>query len=115
MSHLSHVHLPASDLARSIAFYRDRLGLHLGYQSETMADVDQAGIVLDQADAAVTSCGVTVGLRVDNVDEAYAQLRARGAPTDSPPKDQPWGVRNFYLNDPDGHTIEYEQPTTDRS
>jgi catechol 2,3-dioxygenase-like lactoylglutathione lyase family enzyme len=74
-----------------------------------MADFDQAGIVLDQADARVTSCGVTVGLRVDDVDTAAAELEARGVALDIPPTDQSWGVRNFYVRDPDGHTIEFEQ------
>lgn len=109
MLHLSHVHLPVSDQARSIEFYRDRLGLHLGFQGTSMADFDHAGIVLDHANDLGTSCGVTVGLRVDNVDEVAAELTSRGVGIDAAPQDQPWWVRNFYLRYPDGHTIEFEQ------
>ncbi|MGH7511199.1 MAG: VOC family protein [Gemmatimonadales bacterium] len=113
MVRLSHVHLPVVDLARSRAFYRDQLGLQTGFTSETMAEFPAAGIVLDQETGFKRSkTPVTVGIGVDDVDSAFAALEARGVPVVDPPTDQPWGVRNFYIRDPDGYVIEFEQPAS---
>ena len=112
MVQLSHVHLPVPDLARSLAFYRDLLGLDVGYTSESMAELPTAGLVLDEeAGFTPSDVAVTVGLRVDDVDSVFTHLDARGVPVAEPPTDRPWGVRNFYITDPDGYVIEFEQPT----
>ena len=113
MVRLSHVHLPVPDLARSLAFYSDQLGFEVGFVAESMAEFSDAGIVLDE-EAAFERPGVPVivGLGVDDVDAVYADLRARGCAVAEPPADRPWGVRNFYITDPDGYVIEFEQPRT---
>lgn len=113
MVHLTHVHLPVPDLARSLAFYRDELGLELGYASDSMAEFPSAGLVLDEeAGFKRPDVAVTVGVGVDDVDSVFAALDARGVPLSEPPTDQPWGVRNFYVTDPDGYVIEFEHPKT---
>ena len=48
MVHLSHIHMPVPDLARSLAFYKDQLGLDVGYTSESMAEFPTAGLILDE-------------------------------------------------------------------
>ena len=42
---------------------------------------------------------------VDNVDELYRELAARGALVTSKPQDKPWGLREFTLRTPDGHRL----------
>jgi catechol 2,3-dioxygenase-like lactoylglutathione lyase family enzyme len=42
---------------------------------------------------------------VDNVDDLYRELVARGALVTSKPQDKPWGLREFALRTPDGHRI----------
>lgn len=108
MPRLSHLHLSVSDLERSIAFYRDKLGLHLGFRGKSMADFDESGLVLDQTEERVDGSAVTVGFAVEDVDATFSTLRDRGVLSDQPPKDQSWGVRNFYCRDPDGYVIEFE-------
>lgn len=52
-------------------------------------------------------------IRVDDVDRAFAELKARGfRPPDRPespvhcaPVDQTWGMREFYIDDPSGNTL----------
>jgi catechol 2,3-dioxygenase-like lactoylglutathione lyase family enzyme len=113
MVHLSHIHMPVPDLARSLAFYRDQLGLDVGYTSESMAEFPTAGLILDEvAGFKRFDVAVTVGIGVDDVDSVFADLEARGVPVAEPPTDQPWGVRNFYVTDPDGYVVEFEQPKT---
>lgn len=112
MVRLSHVHLPVPDLARSLVFYRDQLGLEVGYTSESMADFP-AGLVLDEeVGFKRPDVAVTVGMRVEDIDSVFAEFEARGVRVDEPPTDRPWGVRNFYVTDPDGHVVEFEQPTS---
>ncbi len=42
---------------------------------------------------------------VDDVDQLYQELTARGALVTSEPADKPWGLREFGLRTPDGHRI----------
>ena len=42
---------------------------------------------------------------VDDVDEAYKSLRAKGLKPSSEPKDRPWGNREFVIRDPDGYKL----------
>jgi len=113
---LNHVHIGVRDLERSMAFYRDTLGLEVSeIPAASMASV-QVGANLsldldhkpDLPDD--TPKPVIIGLLVESADETYAGLKARGAPLQAEPRDQYWGVRNFYLSDPDGYTIECVQP-----
>jgi catechol 2,3-dioxygenase-like lactoylglutathione lyase family enzyme len=39
------------------------------------------------------------------VDEAHARAQAQGLEISWPPTDEPWGVREFHLRHPDGHTF----------
>ena len=113
MVRLGHVHLPVPELARSVAFYRDQLGLEVEFTSDSMAEFPAAGLVLDQEGRFTRSpAPVTVGLAVDDVDSLFAELAGRGVPVTEPPRDRSWGVRNFYVTDPHGYVIEFEQPKT---
>jgi uncharacterized glyoxalase superfamily protein PhnB len=42
---------------------------------------------------------------VDDVDQFYEEMIARGALLSSKPEDKPWGLREFGLRTPDGHRI----------
>lgn len=78
-----------------------------------MAELRTAGIVLDQETGFRQSeTPVTIGVGVDDVDSVFATLAARGVPVVEPPADQAWGVRNFYITDPDGYVIEFERPAS---
>ena len=41
----------------------------------------------------------------DGVDEAYAEAQRRGYEIVHPLTDEPWGVRRFFVRDPDGNVI----------
>lgn len=43
--------------------------------------------------------------QVDNVDQFYQEIVAKGALVTSEPSDKPWGLREFTLRTPDGHRI----------
>jgi catechol 2,3-dioxygenase-like lactoylglutathione lyase family enzyme len=108
MATLGHVHLPVSDLPRSRSFYTETMGFEVGYEDDAMVSFPQVGLIIDQSDR-VMDTGTIVGLSCQDADAEYGRLRQRGAPLGAPPQDQPWGVRNFYVSDPDGHQVEFEQ------
>jgi catechol 2,3-dioxygenase-like lactoylglutathione lyase family enzyme len=105
---LGHVHLPVSDLARSRSFYTEVMGLEVDYEDAAMVYFGEVGLIIDQTDT-VIGTGTIVGFSCEDADGEYERLRQRGAPLGAPPHDQTWGTRNFYVSDPDGHQIEFEQ------
>lgn len=50
-----------------------------------------------------------VYIRVDDVDEIYAEMQRRGTPIDYSLYDAPHGFREFGVTDPDGHDIAFGQ------
>ncbi len=44
-------------------------------------------------------------IQVDDVDAAYAEAKASGAEIVHELTDEPWGVRRFFVRDPDGHVV----------
>lgn len=59
--------------------------------------------------------GTAVQVRVDDVDACFARFVSRGldvtrrpdSPVHSGVVDQTWGVREFYVADPDGNTLRF--------
>ena len=49
---------------------------------------------------------VQLHFEVENVDDAYERLTARGVEFERAPEDKPWGVRSAALFDPAGHSVE---------
>jgi PhnB protein len=46
---------------------------------------------------------------VHDVDSHFARARARGAIVVAVPEDRPWGLRQYTVEDPDGHRWEFSQ------
>ncbi len=46
-----------------------------------------------------------VSVQVDDVDAAYASAVREGTELIHPLTDEPWGVRRFFVRDPDGNVI----------
>jgi uncharacterized glyoxalase superfamily protein PhnB len=102
-------------LADSVAFYERRLGFTLDFVYENFyASVsrDRAVIHLKcapklEAERAHRKSGkhLDAYLVVSGVDELYAELVSRGAPIRTQLQRQPWGTRDFYVEDPDGHIL----------
>ncbi|MEE1940629.1 VOC family protein [Streptomyces sp. TRM 70361] len=46
-----------------------------------------------------------MSVEVDDVDAAYAVMRDSGAEIVHPLQDEEWGVRRFFVRDPDGRVI----------
>lgn len=125
---ISVLTLGVSDLERSLAFYRDGLGLPtegiVGREFEhgAVAFFDLAGglklAIWAQADVAKDTglaltppspTAFTLGHNVarrEEVDEVFAQALAAGAQALKAPQDTFWGGYAGYFRDPDGHVWE---------
>ncbi|WP_328394493.1 VOC family protein [Streptomyces sp. NBC_00390] len=62
----------------------------------------QVGIMTGDRTAPVTP---DMSVEVDDVDAAYVALRERGAEIVHPLQDEPWGVRRFFVRDPDDRVV----------
>jgi uncharacterized glyoxalase superfamily protein PhnB len=49
-----------------------------------------------------------------DIDALAKGIVARGGTLDQPPTDQPWGMRDFSMTDPDGFKITFAKETTKR-
>ena len=110
--------LTVSDLEASIRWYTDVLGCvlrdrheHEGRLVAASLLAGSASLVLGQDDWAKGRDRVKgVGFRLylttaQDLDQLAADIRARGGTLTSEPTDQPWGARDFAVEDPDGFQI----------
>jgi predicted enzyme related to lactoylglutathione lyase len=102
--------LPVSDIDAARSFYADYLGLgvedmNLGWVARYRSPDGRAYVQLVTRDATSTQDSViSVHVGAD-VDEAYAEAQRRGYEIVHPLTDEPWGVRRFFVRDPDGNVI----------
>jgi|ERR1700729_2881250 catechol 2,3-dioxygenase-like lactoylglutathione lyase family enzyme len=104
------VMLASAELDRSIAFYRDRLGLPLTARFEDFAFFDCYGIVLALSGQLArgrpeSGTATEIVFGVPSVKDAFDELRASGVEFINAPRavnDEAWAVN---LNDPDGHLL----------
>ncbi len=119
------------DMARSLAFYRDSLGFEVVMSSGPGDDFDWGFLRLDGAELMLNTAyeKETRPLKPDPVimsahndtgfffmadpDAAYEHLQSKGIDV-SPPKVAPYGMKQLYLNDPDGYVICFQCPADER-
>lgn len=109
---LNHVALDVSDVAASVRFYRDVLGLpelprpDFGFPGAWFrVGVTQELHLIGHRDRAVGQRAGHFALLVSDIDGAAARLRAAGTEFRGP-KPRPDGVKQIFLPDPDGNMIE---------
>ncbi len=72
----------------------------------TLADPARPGVQLSLMTHDETGPVVPVAsIQVDDVDAAYAEAKASGAEIVHDLTDEAWGVRRFFVRDPDGHVV----------
>lgn len=126
----SNVRLLVKDFPKCFRFYTEQLGLepswgdeNSGYASFKVADGIE-GFALFVSDWMAPSAGnidkqqpvamrekMMVSFSVDNVDETFAALKAKGVAFINEPTDIPnWGSRTVHLRDPEENLIELFTP-----
>jgi len=106
--------LHPADLDRTLAFYRDGLGLAVARE---FGSGDHRGVVFfagggflevsggAPSDPGGGRPGVALWLQVRSMDDAVAELAARSVPLTRAPVHEPWGLVEAWLDDPDGVRI----------
>lgn len=113
MTELSHFIVFVSDMARSVAFYRDVLGLPVRFESPKWTELDTPGSTLALHLADVPSKSVIspdaipagqchLSFAVDDLDEFHQEMIAKGVPCLQPPEEEDFGGRLAGYADPDG-------------
>lgn len=110
-----------SNMRASLIFYTKVLDFQVKYPGNTPED-PVVTIVNGNAELQLSIWdgvfGNPVCLRVENVDRLFGKYLARGldtsgkreSPVHQAPLDQTWGMREFYVNDPDGNTLRFCMP-----
>lgn len=101
--------LTSRSLPEVTAFYVDVLGMEVVMDHGwivTLAAPERPEVQLSLMTHDETAQVVpVVSVEVDDVGAAYAVAVERGAEIVHPLSDEPWGVRRFFVRDPDGHVV----------
>ena len=114
----SRVLLRPTDPARSRAFYGDLLGLAV-YRE--FGPPEHPGVVFFVGNgllevsgrADVPPSGLALWLQVRDAADEHARLSAAGVPILRPPQEEPWGLVEMWIEDPDGVRIVLVQVPAD--
>ncbi len=106
---IGYVTVGVRDLDRALGFYRDVMGFPLLYSAP---EFSYAAFDLGGRRFAIAAGGeprpegdrhTGIGILVDDVDAAHAELAAKGVRFTMPPSKQPWGGYMAMFADPDGN------------
>ena len=105
---IDYTYFAVRDMQRSLAFYRDLLGIPLSYIifEDTWAEfeINSSALVLGEGDNITPPGGGTVALAVDDVRSTVEELEKEGVPVNWSPDESP--VCYFaVVEDPDGNRI----------
>jgi lactoylglutathione lyase len=121
-SKVDYVMVNVSDMPRSVAFYRDTLGLRLKFESPGWSEFETGTTTL-ALHAATRAAGseaapqrgplagtCSIGFSVPDIASTYAELQKRGARFVMPPTDQAnEGIRLAVCVDPDGLAVSFAE------
>jgi len=113
--------LRCKNLKEAILFYTTILDFKLKYpenlENEWVIELTHGDteILLASMDGTPR---VAIYVSVDDVDASFENYVRRGlivpnnpdSPVHNSPIDQTWGLREFYINDPDGNTLRFATP-----
>jgi predicted enzyme related to lactoylglutathione lyase len=101
--------LHAADPAAGHGFYAEVLGLEVAMDLGwivTYADPANPGAQLSvMGEDASARIRPDVSIEVDDVDAAHAAALRLGAEVVHPLTDEPWGVRRFFVREPNGNVL----------
>ncbi|ALU97673.1 MULTISPECIES: VOC family protein [Streptomyces] len=107
----SRILLHPTDPDRSRAFYGEALGLAVyrefgtGPERGTVYFLGGGFLEVSGRAEEPPSSAVRIWLQVDDAEAAHEELRAKGVTVLRPPKREPWGLVEMWIEDPDGVRI----------
>ena len=105
---ISEVILVVPDVARSLAFYRDVVGLRVDDASHPNFAWLWAGLPGTQQRIGVTAGPLfAFGTESSRIDDLKAALEREGVEVEGPVEFRFWNARSIYFSDPDGNRVEF--------
>jgi catechol 2,3-dioxygenase-like lactoylglutathione lyase family enzyme len=111
LSQISIVMLGANDLARSVEFYRDQVGLEVQSQIPGFAFLKAGAVTLALSEPIARAAGDAVSgafeivFPVEHVRAAFDALKAKGIAFTQEPRNVVGSMWAANFNDPDGHKL----------
>ena len=114
--------LSVKNMKESVSFYTTVLDFELKYADTSMDDwvID---LINGEAELQLSlegnqNPGFAINVRVENIDALFQKYLLRGldnsnkknSPVHQGPLDQSWGMREFYVTDPNGNTLRFGEP-----
>jgi predicted enzyme related to lactoylglutathione lyase len=95
------------DPERSLAFYRDTLGLGIyrEFPGGTVFFLGNGLLEVSGQGSAGPGQDLVLWLQVRDLEATARELTARGVPIVRGPKEEPWGLLEMWIADPDGLRI----------
>ena len=109
----SRMLLRPADYQRSLTFYRDGLGLAIAreYGAGTVFYAGQS--LIELAGHGAPNAAGTMWLQVRDVYATQNELEGRGVEIAREAKQEPWGLHEMHVVDPDGVTLIFVQVPRD--
>ncbi|MFI5508893.1 VOC family protein [Mycobacterium sp. NPDC051804] len=98
-----------ADYERSLTFYRDEIGLAIArdYGAGTVFYAGQS--LIEIAGHGTPTAGGTMWLQVRDIYATEQELAGRGVPIDREARQEPWGLHEMHVTDPDGVLLIFVQ------
>ncbi|CAN5713542.1 VOC family protein [soil metagenome] len=105
----SRVLFRPADYQRSLEFYRDSIGLAIAreYAGGTVFYAGQS--LIELAGHGEPTSGGSLWLQVRDLYATQSELQARGVEIAREAKQEPWGLHEMHVDDPDGVTLIFVQ------
>ena len=94
--------LPVKDLNRACDYYCDKLGFQRAWALPEIAAVARSKAVIFFRLSPASITPQRHWIFADDVDATF-EMQARGVVIVDPISNKPWGLRQFTIQDPDGH------------
>jgi len=115
--------LAVRNMKETIEFYRDSLGFKLGIAFPDATNPEYADLSMDEMVLMFTpvenlgigseeklGTGVNLYMNIDgDIDEYYQRLKKRGVRIAVDIKDEPYGIRDFTVEDINGYQLTFNQ------
>jgi catechol 2,3-dioxygenase-like lactoylglutathione lyase family enzyme len=109
--------IKSRDLAQNPAFYVDflgfELGMDMGFVMTFVSPANPTAQITVMRDDGNSGLLPDVSVEVADVDQVHARAVERGLQIAYPLTDEPWGVRRFFVVDPNGtilNILSHRQP-----
>jgi len=119
MPRLDYVIQYVDSLSRSVAFYRDVIGLRVRIEGDGYVEFDMENTKFSLFErsklpeligrAGGNPPSGEIGFLIEDVDAEAERLRGLGVEILTGPVDRPWRERTLHIADPDGNIIEFAQ------